>query len=112
VKLVAQLSLFSIEGTADRDYVNDNAFEPEFVLKLCFLTDYKNDGLSLIGSEIRQSPPSLEHLSSDELESLLMNRANVSAVERAEQHLLFCEQCQDAAIKTEIDLAALRRAIS
>jgi len=46
------------------------------------------------------------------LESLLMNRANVSALEPAEQHFLFCEQCQDAAIKTEIDLAALRRAIS
>jgi hypothetical protein len=92
--------------------VNDNAFEPEFVLKLCFVTDKKGDGLSLMDSAILQSSASLEHLSSDELEALLMNRANVGAVERAEQHLLFCEQCQDAAIKTEIDLAASRRLLS
>jgi hypothetical protein len=65
-----------------------------------------------MGSSIRRSSASLEHLTSDELEALLMKRANIGAVERAERHLLFCEQCEDAPIKTEIDLAALRRVLS
>jgi hypothetical protein len=106
-----QLSLFPIEGTADKEYMNDNVFEREFVLKLCFQINSHGDGLSLMSSAIRQSSASQEHLSSDELETLLMNHANADAVERAEQHLLFCEQCLDAAVGTEIELAAIRRAL-
>lgn len=42
---------------------------------------------------------------------LLMNRADFCAIERAEQHLLVCEHCQNAAVGTEIELAALRMAL-
>jgi hypothetical protein len=91
--------------------MNDNVCEREFVLKLCFQGNSHDDGLSLMGSAIRESSALQEHLSAEELEMLLLNRANASVVERAEQHLLFCELCQDATVATEIELAALRLAL-
>jgi hypothetical protein len=39
-----------------------------------------------MGSAIRQSSSLPEYLSSDELETLLLNRASEAAVERTEQH--------------------------
>lgn len=99
-------------GTADKEYVNDNAFESKLVLKLCFQTTAHAAGLSLTSSVISKSCHLREHLSSDDLEMLLMNRATVGAVERAEQHLLLCEHCQEAALEADIELAALRLLLS
>jgi hypothetical protein len=111
VSLIARLSLFPVDGTADRFDVQRNVSDCQFVLKLCFQSNSEGDGLSIMGSAIYHSSVSPDHLSSDELETLLMNRATNVEVERAEQHLLFCEQCQDAAVAAEIELAALRRAL-
>ena len=91
--------------------MNNNACEHEFVLKLCFCADAHTDQLSLIGSVTRNRSALPEHLSSDDLEMLLMNRASALSVERAEQHLLYCEQCQDQASAGEIEIAALRSAL-
>jgi hypothetical protein len=91
--------------------VNKNAFEHEFVLKLCFETNAHADGLSLMGTAIRKIGDVMLHLSSDELQMILMNRADIGSAERAERHLLFCERCQDAAVAAEIELAALRRGL-
>jgi len=93
-------------GTADKEHVNDNAFESKLVLKLCFQTTARAAGLSLTSSVINQSCHLPEHLSSDELEMFLMNHAEVGAVERAEQHLLHCEDCQNATFETKIELGA------
>jgi hypothetical protein len=95
----------------DTEYVQSNSFDRQYVLKLCFQADRYSDGLSLLGSAIRDTSTSLEHLSSDELELVLMNQADPALVERVEEHLLFCEECQDAAIVAETELAALRRAL-
>jgi hypothetical protein len=86
VSLIARLSLFSVDGTADKLDVQRNVSDCQFVLKLCFQSNRQGDGLSIIGSAIYHSSVSPRHLSSDELETLLVNRATNVEVERAEQH--------------------------
>jgi hypothetical protein len=98
-------------GIADKEHVNDDAFERELVLRLSFRTTAHSAGLFLTSSVLNPSRNLPEHLSSDELEMLLMNKAVVCAIERAEQHLLVCEHCQNAAVDTEIEVAALRAAL-
>ena len=52
-----------------------------------------------------------EHLFADDMEAYFLNRANAAASNRAEEHLLVCEQCQNAARSMEIELAAMRMAL-
>jgi hypothetical protein len=109
--MALHLSLIPHAGTAVEQHVNDNNCRRKLVLKLCFQTTGQATGLRLASIVIKQSRSLPEHLSSEELELLLMNRADVCAIERAEQHLLVCEHCQNAAVDTEIELAALRMAL-
>ncbi len=51
------------------------------------------------------------HLSSEDLEEYLLNRIGPDAQARIEEHLLVCEECQEAALSAETDLAALRIAL-
>ncbi len=91
--------------------MQSNHVDCQFVLKLCYQSNPHNDGLVPMGSAIRNSFTTADHLTSDELEELFMNRGK-ALVEKAEQHLLFCEMCQDAAMAAEIELAAWRKALS
>ena len=52
-----------------------------------------------------------QHLSSEELEEYLLNRIGPDAEARIEEHLLVCEECQEAALAAETDLAALKIAL-
>jgi hypothetical protein len=52
-----------------------------------------------------------QHLSSGELEEYLLNRVGPDAQARIEEHLLVCEECQEAALAAETDLAALQIAL-
>ena len=52
-----------------------------------------------------------QHLSSEELEEYLLNRIGPDAEARIEEHLLVCEECQEAALAAETDLAALKTAL-
>jgi len=52
-----------------------------------------------------------QHLSSEELEEYLLNRIGPDAEARIEEHLLVCEECQEAALAAETDVAALKSAL-
>ena len=51
------------------------------------------------------------HFSSEGLEEYLLNRSGADAEARIEEHLLVCEECQEAALAAETDLAALKIAL-
>lgn len=51
------------------------------------------------------------HLSSEELESYVLNRASGARAVSLEEHALVCEECQQALIATELEVADLRRAL-
>lgn len=54
----------------------------------------------------------LEHLSLDGLEELLLGSiCDGAKVEKIEEHLLFCSQCQDALLKCEVEIVAMPRAL-
>jgi len=52
-----------------------------------------------------------QHLSSEDLEEYLLNRIGPDAQARIVEHLLLCEECQEAALSAETDLAALQIAL-
>ena len=52
-----------------------------------------------------------QHLSPEELEEYLLNRVGPDAQARIEEHLLVCEDCQEAALAAETELAALKIAL-
>jgi hypothetical protein len=52
-----------------------------------------------------------QHLSPGELEEYLLNRVGSDAQARIEEHLLVCEECQEAALAAETELAALKIAL-
>jgi hypothetical protein len=95
----------------DRVDVPSDLSKSALVVKLSFQSNPNGNGLSLVDSVTLEGATLPEHLSADELEMLLLNRASKSSTERAEEHLRVCGRCQDAAIVTEIELASLRRAL-
>ena len=50
----------------------------------------------------------IKHLSSEELELYILNRATPRDCEITEVHLLHCDSCQDAAFDAELYLLVLR----
>jgi hypothetical protein len=52
------------------------------------------------------------HLSSDDLEGYSMETASNADLERVEEHLLYCQQCQDEMVLTDQYIRAMKGALA